>query len=266
MLSKLHRKLCCALIMGVLAGTVPARAEGVRLEVFPETLTVAPGDTFTVQLSLPVAGSAFNGFAATLEYDPAALRFLLQSQAVQEGPLLRAYCSNTFYLFGNAADSLQISDTMLCAGHVATGPGTLLALRFVALGPPGMTAVRVRRSVFYNDGLYVRPVLASDGVIAVGGTLGVPTGGPASIRPRLRAVPNPARGTCLLRIEGAPAEPGRLIVLDVLGRTVRRLDGRNAIASWDGRDDFGRTAPAGVYSAQLQFRDGILRTTFVRLP
>ena len=51
----------------------------------------------------------------------------------------------------------------------------------------------------------------------------------------------------------------RLAVFDVLGRRVRRIfEGpRNAgefAAQWDGRDETGRAAPAGVYFYRLELR------------
>jgi len=71
--------------------------------------------------------------------------------------------------------------------------------------------------------------------------------------------PSPARGEATIAWT-LPA-PARVSVtlLDVRGRTIRRLlaQGRlqpagNASARWDGRDDAGRKAPAGVYFVCLR--------------
>jgi flagellar hook assembly protein FlgD len=53
----------------------------------------------------------------------------------------------------------------------------------------------------------------------------------------------------------------RLDVLDVRGRLARRLlDTRTGAGphrlSWDGRDESGREAGAGVYFVRLEVRDG----------
>ena len=70
------------LVVLALVASASAHADGVRVSVQPETLTVAPGDTFTVNLVVPDSGAAFNGYVATLAYDPLALHFVQQSQQV----------------------------------------------------------------------------------------------------------------------------------------------------------------------------------------
>lgn len=245
------------------AFALPVRADGVRLALTPDTLVVAPGDTFTVQLAVPVAGGAFNGFAATVAYDPAVLAFVPRPQAEQEGPLLRGYCNNTFYLFGAAADSVRISDTMLCNGGFVTGPGALLVLRFVARGPTGATVLHLRRSVFYNDGYYVAPVLPSDAVVSIGGVLAAPHD--AAGAPSPTVAPNPARGTCWIRA-GDGGGPLDVAIFDLAGRSVRRLAGDAGGVAWDGRDRDGRLVPPGVYRARATSRTGTRSLTLVRLP
>ncbi len=260
-------RLSALLAVAVLAiGTGAARADGVSVGVTPGTLTVAPGDTFDVQVAVTQAGGAFNGFDATVAFDPAALGFVPQAQAAQEGALLRGACGNTFYMATANVDSVNVSDTMLCNGVFVTGPGTLFNLRFVASGPPGVTYLRLRRAVFYDDGLYVLPVQRTDALVAVGVTLGVPPAAPAPGRVRIVAAPNPARGPCGLRIEGAAEGAHRILVFDAAGRRVRGIDVSGASAAWDGRDDAGRLVPPGVYRAVLAGAPAAPRATLVRLP
>ena len=64
------------LALALAALTAGPAGAGVRFAASPETLVVAPGATFTIQLRVPVAGSAFNGYDAVVEYDPAKLTFL----------------------------------------------------------------------------------------------------------------------------------------------------------------------------------------------
>ncbi len=70
------------------------------------------------------------------------------------------------------------------------------------------------------------------------------------------ARPNPMRGETSLAFELPRAERVRLEVVDLQGRRVRTLvDGERAAGShragWDGRDDQGGAAPAGLYFVRL---------------
>jgi hypothetical protein len=92
-----------------------------------------------------------------------------------------------------------------------------------------------------------------------------PGGQPATGRLRLvGAEPNPFRpatGAALLRFETASSQPVRLRVYDLRGRLVRTVledlsDGEPQVTPWDGRDDRGRTLPAGAYLLRLESVDG----------
>jgi hypothetical protein len=105
------------------------------------------------------------------------------------------------------------------------------------------------------------------------GAFGVGCGEPATIPPAtagrvtLRAYPNPFNPVTRLVLAFDPvAGPVDLRVLDVSGRTVRRLTaGSTSVAApvyWDGRDDVGRPAGSGVYFARLE-TDGQVAVTKV---
>ncbi|NOT34211.1 MAG: hypothetical protein HOP12_08595 [Candidatus Eisenbacteria bacterium] len=71
------------------------------------------------------------------------------------------------------------------------------------------------------------------------------------------ARPNPSSGATTLGFALPRAEHARLTLLDVTGRRVRTLvDGAfeagEHVASWDGRDERGGRAPAGLYWARLE--------------
>lgn len=91
--------------------------------------------------------------------------------------------------------------------------------------------------------------------LAVG--TGVASGSPPSgDRLRLEASPNPTGGSVRLAWTAPWTGRARIRVLDVAGRTVRRLvdtevDAGTGEARWDGRDDAGRRVPAGVYWARI---------------
>jgi subtilisin family serine protease len=79
----------------------------------------------------------------------------------------------------------------------------------------------------------------------------------------LRARPNPFRGSASIE----PPGPGRLSILDVQGRVVRRADVRGTIAPfvWDGRDDLGRPLPPGLYLLRHEGDDATRFAKLVRL-
>ncbi len=236
------------LAIGAFAALLAAptvRAQSIDVALTPIVSSVAPGDTFALDLQCMVAGGAFNGFVATLDYDPAALTFLPASPlSLQEGALMTGACGNTFHQFTAAADSMTATDILLCSHLSLTGPGQLYRVRFVASGPPQVTHVRIRHIQFYDAGLYAAPATTTDATIGLGVTLGAPA--PATGPLRLDVLPNPARGA--VRFELGTRDVSEVSVYDVGGRRVRRLSGTDSVV-WDGRDDSGRAAPAGVYLA-----------------
>ncbi len=94
---------------------------------------------------------------------------------------------------------------------------------------------------------------------------------PPESRP-LAVSPNPARGGCTLGFSLAAPGTGTLFVHDLAGRRVVRLADGPLVAGvhalhWDGNDDAGVPAPAGVYFARLHLaagRDETRRVVLVR--
>jgi hypothetical protein len=78
--------------------------------------------------------------------------------------------------------------------------------------------------------------------------------------------PSPSRGQTLLRVELPATGPMLLEILDVTGRSVRRLHegvaapGRHEY-TWDGRNSDGAAVRAGVYFARLRFGRSVLSRT-----
>jgi len=88
-------------------------------------------------------------------------------------------------------------------------------------------------------------------VVSDGGTPGPALAAPAVLR-FLANVPNPFNPATTIWLDVPSAGRVEVTILDVRGRRVRSLhqgtivSGRHAFA-WDGRDDGGRVAPAGIY-------------------
>jgi len=250
-----------AVALLLLASPLAAGAQGIHLGVTPTSLNVNPGAQFDVDLSVTEAGSSFNGFDVVVSYDPLALTLVaLSPTTLQQGCLMTGGCSTacgtTFHRFSAAGDSASITDILLCNQISLTGPGQVYTLRFVASQTPQLTHVRIRRAQFYDAGLYVNPMITEDAQIVIGTPVGVGEHGVPSPVTRLRAVPNPGRGSMRFEIEASPSEGISIDVHDVSGRLVRHLSragdgGTSRTLLWDGRDDSGARVPPGVYLVTL---------------
>ena len=248
----------------VIAGPAarPAHAQGVTVALSPGTQVVTPGTDFDVAVRVPVSGSAFNGFDARITYDPAALTLVPTSPlALQQGSLMTAACGNTFHIFKAGAGVDTVTDVLLCASIALTGPGTLYTLWFHASLTPQVTAVRIAPGSlkFYNAGLYVTPVSSTDALVGIGTEVTGVGEGPAAGALALAASPNPGHDSVAFVASGAAA--GLLTVRDVQGRVLRALPVLAHRVAWDGRDDSGAPARAGIYFATLAAGG---RTTTIR--
>jgi hypothetical protein len=251
----------------------PARA-AVHAALLPAHVTVEPDSAFTLDLVVTPAGSAFNSFSAVIGYTPSALTFLPDSPlSDQEGCLMTGTCSDacgaTFHHFSAAGDSLVIQESLLCDSLSLTGPGQIYSLRFRAAHTNQTTFVRVRRIVFYNAGLFVTPVTSADAQVDILGTAGVLPGATAGGL-RLGVMPNPARGALSLAIAAGAAGEQSVDVLDLAGRTVRRLDRAWYAAGprtlrWDGAGGDGARLPPGVYLVRVRAGAAIAQSRVVLL-
>lgn len=105
--------------------------------------------------------------------------------------------------------------------------------------------------------------------VTVSTTVSVPAEHPG-VRVGVAAAPNPFRDSTTLRFELSRASRVRIEVLDVSGRRVRDLGSRLLDAGpqavrWDGRDDAGRDAGAGLFFARVESGDGTGVTRVARV-
>lgn len=256
-------------VVALLAGTQPSAAQGVNVGITPASHTVGLDAEFDLDVTVTQAGSPFNGFDATVTFDPAALTFMaLSPTSLQQGCLMTGACSaacgNTFHRFAAAADSLAITDILLCNQISLNGPGEVYKLRFKASITPQVTHVRIRRALFYDAGFYVNPVITADAEITIGTEVGVGGIAPPDAGIRLRAESNPGRGPMVFALEVDAAGDQRLEIHDISGRLVRTVDrgwraqGTRRV-SWDGMDEAGARAPSGIYLVTLGAGDRAAR-------
>jgi hypothetical protein len=267
----MRRKLSGLLLaLSLMLLAAAGQAQGVHVALLPATQTVAPGDTFNLQIYVTQAGSSFNGFDAYVGYDPSAVTLLARSPiSLQEGTYFASACSQRFHRFQQGVDRDTITDVLLCAGVSLPGPGQIYRLHFQASSFPQVTSIHfLPGTQFYNAGLYVNPDSTKDAMIGIGIALGVESpAGPAPKTLRMFAAPNPAHGVINFRIETDKPGDQRLVVADVMGRAVRRLENgrftagiRNTV--WDCRNDSGLVVPPGNYFAILRAGAKTIRAPF----
>jgi len=103
------------------------------------------------------------------------------------------------------------------------------------------------------------------------GGAGVPEGETLARVPGLRpSRPNPLTEQATVSFILEAAGPVTLSIVDAAGRRVRdlargRLEAGEHAYAWDGRDDGGRPAAAGIYFARLQWSGGTQSRPIVRM-
>ena len=219
---------------GVALGLALAGPGAAAADVFagfsPSTITVAPGDTFTVEVVLQQAGAELNAFDASVRFDPARLSFVPTSPlSSQRGPLMTNACANTFHLFNAAPDSLKITLSLLCNNTFVTGPGVIYRVRFVAGTTTGSTPLTLGAfTEFYRAGLFVRPLFKQSMTVNIVQGVAVepaPSGGNRlDLAP---PAPNPARGGGAMALEFTLPEADEVSfdLLDLQGRRLAERDG-----------------------------------------
>jgi hypothetical protein len=111
----------------------------------------------------------------------------------------------------------------------------------VVIGDRGTSPGNILRRIAYLE------KTLNGSLVDVGGSFDAPPGA------TLRSWPNPARGRVHFRMEAAAAGAARAAVdiYGIDGRRFARVSLDRGEAEWDGRDERGRAAPAGVYLARL---------------
>ena len=215
----------------------------------------------------------------------------LGSNLVNGGIPVLSGGSDTNGMLAAFCDSNTAGVTAASAAGAATatfGFEALVPWADLGLGGPGAD-VRVMAAIVGGDGFVTNQVLPSLGAGAsspgvpplslkevpgaqyatVPTTVSVPVGRPGA-RVGVSAAPNPSRDATTLRFELARAARVRIDVLDVSGRRVRALGPRLLDAGphairWDGRDDAGHDAGAGLFFARVEGADGSGVARFARV-
>lgn len=254
--------LCTLAVAAMLALPWPAVASHVTVLLETSPSAMSPGDTFTVTVRIPAAGSQFNAFQLSLGFNPDQVDFLEQDPlASHPGAVVTAACSNLFHVLQPAPDSLKASVSLLCAQTFLTGPGPIYRFRFTARSQLGVAYLSLKPSSGFNragvriDTLTTRPV-----TVAIGDVSGVAD--PAREGLPLLAIaslaPNPARAgvAASLRVRSTQATIGLVRLFDGLGRLVWS---KESLPLHQGDNQISLPLPsvkAGVYFVQLSTSSG----------
>lgn len=263
----------CVLLLGALALLAPATAHAIDVQFDPGTKVVDLDQVFDYDIFVLASPDTFNAFEFTIVYDPVKLTFIQRSPvSLQVGPLMSSACPNGFHLFSAIGDTIRITYSLLCAGAEVTGPGVIYRLRFRAPSTPAIADVRFVGARFAAAGVLLSPVVVHDGHVPIGDV----SAAPDDQQPRLSvlrpASPNPFCAWSLLSFTVGAAGEASLRVFAPDGREVRALfdgwveTGGSIAADWDGRDERGARAPAGVYYVRLVTADGVHTTKAILLP
>lgn len=252
----MRRALCSVLAIVLVQCTFVARA-AVTFQLQPTATNVDPGETFSVEVQVPVAGDGFNGYDAVLTFDATKLEVILPSPPSSgEGPLFTESCGLRFLDLSQdgQATRVRVSHVVLCAGLSLTGPGTTYTLQFRARETQGLASIElIAETQAYDAGYLVPTERGTPLSIQIGDVTAAP---PAARETTLRAIPNPFNPSTELHFHLEAPQSVTLEVFDLAGRHVRTLLHGQLPAGphrvrWDGTDHVGRPVASGTYLAGL---------------
>jgi hypothetical protein len=232
------------------ATTTASVASADRLLIEAPTMVTA-GQEFTVSLRLEGTGRV-QALSASLAWNAG----VVEPVAVEAGVWLKQLEGVVFSSKAGAADVALLG----VPGGGFTGTGEIAVLRFRALaaGSPRVAVATLQARDASNE-----PVELASSVLEAKPSLPAVT--------TLAAVfPNPFQGSTAIGFSLREPGPVTLAVFGVDGRRVRTLASGHWEAGihrlgWDGRDDQGHPASAGVYFVQLTTAQGRFTKRISRL-
>ncbi len=148
------------LISMIFAG--PATAD-VSVSIFPENSCAELNQNFTVYVYVDSIGSAFNGYDAVIQFDPAILEFV----SVQEESVMVNGAGSRWWVPEVFTDHVHISHALMQGGAEVTGPGALSSITFSAPSTPDVTDIIFDSIEFYWGPYLVDNVGSHDGVVYI---------------------------------------------------------------------------------------------------
>jgi len=153
-----------AVLSCLLFGVTAAFAADTNVAVVPAESTVAPGDTFTVNVDITpaeaIASAQFN-----LTFDPA----VVSVTKVEEGNLFKQGGNNSFFMvikIDNEAGKATAAGCIITPGGEVPGPGTFATVTLVAQNP-GTSPLTLSNVIVGNKESQAVPVTVSSGAVNV---------------------------------------------------------------------------------------------------
>jgi len=277
---KAARAVSCVLLMSValvassLCGPASAGAGSPAspspiVSFTPLEKCVEPGALCTLQVMVDDAADSLSCMDLSIVFDPT----LIECMNVLEGELFKQAGYPTFFSWEKVPpDTVNAIDCLLGYQSYFLSPGELARFVFKAKTPGicrvSFTAIRL----WDIDRVELSPLAGEHAEIVVC----EPTGDDAAA-PRIGALrnhPNPFNPSTVLTLwlpyaDGRPAEfEVSLDIFSASGEKVRALFAGNLVSGanelvWDGRDNRGAVAAAGVYFAVAQTVRGVLKRKMV---
>lgn len=246
------------------------------LRILPELVPITGeiGDTgvFTVEVE---DAQALGAFQATLVFDPA----IIHVEAVEPAEFLGSTGRSVYTLeprIDNESGVVTLGAWSLGTTAGPEGSGSLARVTVSLRSCPGSSAVEISRAMVTDTNGWPHSLAG-----VAGGTVVTecsnPSSSPYPASASLKLLPsrpNPfARTTTIpfvIPTSAGSGVPIELLIVDVSGRTVRRLasgsrePGYHEV-TWDGRDDRGIAAPGGVYFCRLRAGETRLRKQLILL-
>jgi hypothetical protein len=239
------------------AHSTPGPRGDIEFYFSPSDSSIFLDDSLWVDVWVDGGVADFKTYQVLMNYDPAVVELL----DLKQGPLFFDSPHVTFFRNRSEGDSLDVLDSVMGAGLVAGGPGSIIRLKFRGVGH-GISPLHFRVVRPADVEGLAMSTTATDGFIRVIDPTDVSpdesrTG---QVTTRVWITPNPTDGSCQIRFahpEGQAHRGCEIEIFDVRGRFIRSWQLESApsgisVVEWDGKDGMGRRLPAGVYFAVLR--------------
>ncbi len=210
-------------------------AAGMNALGLGEVPAAGVGETFTVPVTMSGAGNV-QGASLAFSFDARVVEFV----SAEAGPLLGSQGHESVVLSPGAG---TVDFALLGEGAGISGDGSVVNVTF-------------RRTAAGDPAIALAGITARDGANHPVSFTGVQPQVPATTMLG-SPYPNPFRGSTSLRLALSREGKAKVAVYDLVGRRIRTLvDGVQPAGertiSWDGRDDGGRSVPAGLYLLRFE--------------